>query len=581
MPRTYPRIAFSLYAMTIKPDASLAFSALHALGNVADLITNEVTTKPIITYEPDFWLLDGGYKFRPTDDADAHIGIMSTVQSDATGIFSVAPTLTITFGSVQSSDGLTLRFAPYSNDFANDIDVAYYNASNVLIRTDSYTPTSWDFSIAQAVSNFKKIIITFNSTNNPYRYLRLSGIDFGELTYFESTNIKSASVIQEIKPISDELPIGKLELSLFSNDAAFNIINPTGTYAQLKENQPIDVYEFVNTELIYIGRYYIKSWENTSDNEIKFVAEDILSILETKKYYGGIWGAGQTGGGADQAPTILIEDLLDEILTANSIPYSLDSILEGTEINGWLPIGSIKKALQQIGFAAGAYISCSRSGIVKITKTILASDLLVFDYAISRSQKGLSQSLTLKPQVTGVVITTHGYFCDTSPETPDTLFNEWMPAGTKTIFFDRPVLASSIGAYGGSATVTEQNINYAVISRATDGVAVITGYYYKDSIGEVSVYNPTASDYQKILTINNATLITNENGETIAQHLYDYYQQRYLQKFRLFATDVQVGKSMLIDIFQNSQLGGFVEKMNINLTGGFLQDTEIVGIVVE
>ncbi|MTV80943.1 hypothetical protein GM546_13970, partial [Streptococcus pneumoniae] len=66
-----------------------------------------------------------------------------------------------------------------SNDFANDITIAYYDDADTLIRSDAYIPTTWEFSTGQAVADFKKIIVTFNSTKKPYRYLRVTAVDYG------------------------------------------------------------------------------------------------------------------------------------------------------------------------------------------------------------------------------------------------------------------------------------------------------------------------------------------------------------------------------------------------------------------
>lgn len=582
MPRTFPRIAFSLYAMTIKSNASLDFSALHSLGDINNLITNEVITKPIITFEYNFWLLDGNYKFRPDNDADANIGIISTTQSDASGIFSIPPVLTITFGNVQTSDGLTLRFAPYTNDFSNDIDVAYYDASDVLIRTDSYTPTSWEFSTSQAVSNFKKIIITFNGTNNPYRYLRLSGIDFGELAYFESDELKSASVIQEIKPIADELPIGKLELSLFSNNAALNIINPSDEYAQLKEKQPLDVYEFIGAELAYIGRYYMGVWKNTSNNEIKFTAEDILGILNTQKYYGGIWGAKDYADNVIE-PATTAGDLIDSIMTEVNVPYELDSSLASISIVGWLPICSYREALQQIAFAIGAYIVC-KSGIVKIKETVLASDLVDHDFEITKAQKSISQSLEIKNLVTGVEVQGHEFVQVYVPGATDTqIFYGILNAGEHIIEFNKPIAIDYIGLTVG-VTKVSGNCNHVVISvPSTMAVEITSGIDFTDLKNSKIIENTLLPNgtTKNIISITDATLVNFSLLNGVTQRVYDYYQQRYLQNVKLFALDVRVGDSVLMDIFQDSQLSGIVEKMTIDLVGGFLQNTEITGVVVE
>jgi hypothetical protein len=92
-----------------------------------------------------------------------------------------------------------------------------------------------------------------------------------------------------VNPLSVILPVNTLDLSLFSSDATFSIINPSGDYAALEERQPLDVYERIGAGEIYIGQYYLDKWENPSNNQVEFRCIDLMGILETLPYLGGIW----------------------------------------------------------------------------------------------------------------------------------------------------------------------------------------------------------------------------------------------------------------------------------------------------
>lgn len=564
MTRTSTLVSFGLFALALKQDSIPTCDDVQAFSIVDDLRTGNVTTKPYITMEPDFWLLDGNYKFKPS--TTVHIGLMSLSMSDVSGSFAIPPELTIDFGSVHTTEGLTIKFAQQSNDFANSITVAFYDDTNTLIRSDAYVPTSWEFSTGQAVTDFKKIIITFNSTNKPYRYLRVTAVDYGELTYFTNADIKSASVVEEINPLSIELSVDTLELSLFSSDAAFSIIAPTGDYSVLQNKQPLDVYEVVDNEQVYIGQFYLDEWENPSDNEIIFRAIDKIGVLDTVPYLGGIY-----------ITPVNVEDLISTMMTAISAPYELDPDLEGTEINGWIPVGSYRQALQQIAFAIGAYVTCSRSGLVRIVKTVLASDVVDFDYTITKAEKSIrDQSLTLKTLVTGVEVTAHNYI-----ENADAveLYNGALGTGEHTITFDAP--AHDLSISGG--TIVSSGANYAIVNVTVAGTVILSGEGYTDTRQVTGVYNGALDPNvpTNILSIDGGTLVNPSNVGEITQRVYDYYQQRYVQKVKLFAPTAAPGTSVLIDTLYNRQIGGVVEKMRINLTGGFTVQTEIVGVVTE
>ena len=59
----------------------------------------------------------------------------------------------------------------------------------------------------------------------------------------------------------------------------------------------------------------------------------------------------------------------------------------------------------------------------------------------------------------------------------------------------------------------------------------------------------------------------------------DYYRQRYLQKIKLLPTDVQVNNTVLSESLYGTKILANVEQMNITLTGGFLAEITMRGIV--
>jgi len=563
MPRTSPKVGFGLFALALKQGASFSAADKQTFSKTDDLKTGNVGSKPYASFEPNFWLLDGSYKFKPENDSLVHVGLMSLSMSDVDGNFDIPPVLTITFDNIQSSDGITIRFSSYTNDYANDIDIAYYDSSDDLIRTDNYIPTGPEFSSGQAVSDFQKITITFNATNKPYRYLRVMGVDFGELVYFTGADIQAAEVVQEVNPLSLELPIDTLDLRLYSTNADFSIINPTGSYAKLKEKQPLDVYEIVNGGEVYIGQFYLSKWKNPANNIIVFSATDRLGILDEQSYMGGIW----------LSPVSAL-DLIDVILTSANSAYELDADLMDEQIRGWLPICSYREALQQIAFAIGARVTCSRTGVIRIQKTVLASDLDAFEYTITKADKGIQQELTLLPLVTDIEVATHNYFQSGNQVT---LFNGTLATGQHTIKFNSPIY--NLGASG--ATIVSHGVNHAVVNVTVAGMVTVTGYEYKDTQSIASVRNnsldPTVP--RNILQITDATLVHSGNGATIAQRVYDYYQQRYKQDVKLYAPSAEPGASVLIDTLYNRKIGGIVEKMELDLARGYTSKTTIVGVV--
>lgn len=562
MTRTSTKVQFGLFALELKQDSTPATSTdLQPFSKIADLKTDQATGRPYASYEPDFWLLDGEYKFLPANTSGVHVGLMSLEMSGSDGSFAASPELTITFGQAHDIESLTLHFAASSGDFASHITVAYYDAADALIRTDDYFPSDTEFSTGQPVSDFKKIVIAFHSTNRPWRYLRLTGIDYGELFTFSGADIKAASVVEESDPLSAELRVNTFEMRLHSSDAAFSIINPEGRYAELTERLPLAVYEIVDSQAVFIGRYYLDEWENLSETEIEFRCIDRLGVLDTLTYRGGIW----TGAG------IALEDLLEALLGGIGVPYELDPQLTGTVMRGWLPIGSYRDALQQIAFAAGASVSCARSGAIQIVKTkIAAVESAVV--TIARSEQGMGGALGLRPLVTGVEVVSHNYVAGTASRD---LYDDMLEPGSYEIAFTRPM--HTLSATG--ATITESGVNYAVLSVAVAGAVTLSGKEYIDTTRVHGVYaTPGESLVQNILRVEGATLVGPANVAAVAQRVYDYHQQRYRQRLKLFAPSVEVGQVALVDTLYGKQIRGVIEKMDTDLSGGMVSRVELVGV---
>ena len=83
-----------------------------------------------------------------------------------------------------------------------------------------------------------------------------------------------------------------------------------------------------------------------------------------------------------------------------------------------------------------------------------------------------------------------------------------------------------------------------------------------------------------IVKIENETLVAIYNATTVLTLLYNYYQQRYSQKVKLFATSMAIGDSVYMDTQSGKHLAGIVERMEIDLANGFVSTCEVVGVVL-
>lgn len=406
---------------------------------------------------------------------------------------------------------------------------------------------------------------------------------------FSDSDIREASIVEEFSPYSITVPINKLEVTLYSEDANFSILNPSGDYALLKYRAPMAVYEVVEGSEQFIGQYYLEGWENISDTLIKLECIDDLGVLDGLTYFGGIWLEGITAGE-------LLEDLFLEIDTE----YDIDPGVADTELSGWIPVCSYREALQQIAFACGAYVLCARQGRIKIGVITGSAGVLTRGirsgvagagqskvwqrrwrqsqwegvepiYEITEADQGIDTSVDLRPLVTGVVVSMHDIVVGTGEKT---LFEGTLTDGNHTIIFSQPMHSLSVTG----ATISESGANYAILNVASEGEVELTGLVYVDTVTEYGVYMSGLSGVKEnVVKITDASLVNSTNGETIAQAIYDYYQRRHRLKTKLFMPDVIPGSEVLVETLYDSEISGVVEKMDVDLSSGFVAQTEIIG----
>jgi hypothetical protein len=563
--KTSSKVTFGLYDLEIRQDGTPAYEGdLQPFAKVNDLVTGNIASLPYATFEPDFWLLDGRYKFMPPTASMVHVGIMSLHQSGADGMFAVHPVLTVTFSEAHTTDGLILHFSPLTNDYASSIEVTYFNEADDAIFYGVYAPNSADYEIDFDVTDFTRLEIKFKATNKPFRYLRLTGLDYGQLIEFTSDDIKALSIVEEIDPISLRVPINTAELQLHSNDDMFSIFNDEGYYSRLSKRQPLSMYGIIDGTQVFMGQYYLDEWKNRGTKHTEFYCVDLVGILERAPYRGGMFN-GELAG-----------DVIDAMLEAASIPYDLDEDLYDLPLRGWIPYSSCREGLQQIAFVIGATVDCSRSYALKIYKSTLALEQ-TNPAELTRAMQMMNATVELKPLVTGVELTAHQYL-----EGNDTLnlFDSTLEYGLHEIQFNQPAHTLSVTG----ATLVTSGVNYAVVSVASSSATVIlTGKNYIDTTRLFSVSTPGLNRYvtPNVLKIDDATLVSPSNGMALCQRVHNYTQMRYWQKLKLYGAFFEAGQTVLSDATaSNQKVKGCVEKMTVNLTGGFACNLDIVGVKV-
>lgn len=562
--RTNTRVEFGLYDVTARGDSAPSCTTAKPFCNLGrDLLLESVPSQNKYgTLESEQWLMDGSFSFFPEVPEQYFWGLWSTTQSDKNGVFADPPVLDITFTQDHSSSGLTLHFYIPTDDWASRIKIQWFSQDGGLISTALFYPDAVDYYCAKKVENYRRIRIHFLETNRPGRYLKLAGIDYGVYLHFSGHEIVEAHVLEECDSLSSEISINTLNVSLYNKEGRFSILNPEGYFDVLQHKQKFTVWEDVKQDArstgsvsYCMGTFYLSDWSNSGDTLADFSAVDAIGLLDGAPFDGGIYDT-------------TAAELAEAILTGYS--YTLDGSLAAERVQGYIAAGTRREALQQLAFAIGAVVDCSRGELIRIAPApSKASGMITYDRKLQDGSK-----VTLNPLITAVAVTAHRYL---PGEATEELYRDTLDPGIYRVTFNAPAVVDSLTVTG--AELTESGVNLCTLTVAKAGEVCVTGRKYTDSTvvlrRTAANLPPNAQDNE--LTVTDATLVGPSRAEAVAVRVLEHYAQRYEQNFSMVAGDEKLADRLIIQSFGGEMVRGVLTKLEFDLTGGFLADAKVIG----
>lgn len=562
--RTNTRVEFGLYDVTARGDSAPSCTTAKPFCNLGrDLLLESVPSQNKYgTLESEQWLMDGSFSFFPEVPEQYFWGLWSTTQSDKNGVFADPPVLDIAFTRDHSSSGLTLHFYIPTDDWASRIKIQWFSQDGGLISTALFYPDAVDYYCAKKVENYRRIRIHFLETNRPGRYLKLAGIDYGVYLHFSGHEIVEAHVLEECDPLSSEISINTLNVSLYNKEGRFSILNPEGYFDVLQHKQKFTVWEDVKQDArstgsvsYCMGTFYLSDWSNSGDTLADFSAVDAIGLLDGAPFDGGIYDT-------------TAAELAEAILTGYS--YTLDESLAAERVQGYIAAGTRREALQQLAFAIGSVVDCSRGELIRIAPApSKASGMITYDRKLQDGSK-----VTLNPLITAVAVTAHRYL---PGETTEELYRDTLDPGIYRVTFNAPAVVDSLTVTG--AELTESGVNLCTLTVAKAGEVCVTGRKYTDSTvvlrRTAANLPPNAQDNE--LTVTDATLVGPGRAEAVAVRVLEHYAQRYEQNFSMVAGDEKLADRLIIQSFGGEMVRGVLTKLEFDLTGGFLADAKVIG----
>ena len=563
--KTKASIKFGFVDVTAKEDSNLTVNDKQDFVDILDLKKDDLEEVKYGTCEKNQFALDGSFQLMPDVENLDNMGWWSYQMSDEVGNFATPLVMEINFTKVHSSLGLTFVFSE-AGDFCSKLNLKYYDLQGNLICNANFNPDSYMYVCNNIVENYAKIVVSFFSTNNPFRYLKLYKILYGADIVFEGDNLMSANILEEIDLLSSEVSINTLDFTTYSADDKFNIINPKGFYSLLQQRQRLDVTETIikDNKVKEMGTFYLDTWANEKDKIMKFGAIDLIGIIDKTDFKGGMY------------TNISFNNLIKEIMTSVHLTeedFEIQEDLKNITLTGYIPICTHREALQQAVFAVSAVADCSRSSKIKIYTVKDEEENNVIERTnIFQDSKKIEQN----ELVTGVSIVAHNY---TNGNEIEKLYDGTLDTGETKILFNEPV--HDLTCTGG--TILESNCNYAVINVSETSDVIVNGYKYNDNLQTylVEVDNLNDSQKQNTLKIESAYLINKNNAVNIAKKVLDYYQKTYKTNFDLLLNDEILSEDVELEGDFEQKLVGHVNKLDIDLTGGFLANIELNARVKE
>ena len=435
-------------------------------------------------------VLDGTAQAFPSVPENANLGLWSEQISNDDGTFTEPIVLELESVGQYSSQGLTLTFDTYNGIFATRVGIKWLRITDDGITTldeKEFTPDNAFYFCRNQVENYNKVVITFYSLNMPKNRLKLRVIDYGYGTFFYGDELRGVKLIQEIDPISTQISI---------NTADFTLDSRSDMEYSFQQKQPLSI--FFNGELK--ATTFVKKSTRKAKRLWSIQSEDHIGLLDSIPYYGGIY----TNKNA--------VELLTDIFTVAKVPYSIDDVFADAVVTGHIPFTTCRDALMQVAFAIQAVVDTSNSEVVKV---FALDDELKQTVPLNRIMQG--QNFTDDETITGVEVAVHSY----KPITETVDVYDANESGTgQNIFvkFSEPLHDLSIT----NGEIVSRETNYAVIN--ANARCILKGQRYEHTTQMRRKNNAVvlASEIEKVVAVDNATLVSQYNIDNIIEKCYNW-----------------------------------------------------------
>ena len=335
-----------------------------------------------------------------------------------------------------------------------------------------------------------KIIYQYNSTTQ---------LTFADEGNFDGVLLEG-SFYNETSLLEDELSIDTMKIRVRSINTSYPLHN------FIYGSQ----VTFYKNDALY-GKYYLVSVERQTKNEYILNVQSSIGLLDDTMHYGGIYSG--------EYASAIIKDIIGE-----KIVYTEHNIFSKIKVYGWLPVATRRENLKQLLFAVGGCVKKKNGDVYfttltvdapksipenkvfdtgKITYDSPASRIEVVEHQFSKVDSAPSEEIYSGEIVGSSFVTPKGY------SVSDAALVTWDKPYHSLTFSDCTLLNNEMG------------VNYAVVS--SSGSATISGKPYIHSKMIVSRDKENYEGKEKVAKVENATLVTLANSNSVAEKVMAYY----------------------------------------------------------
>lgn len=349
--------------------------------------------------------LDGTWEHLPQNVSGLNTGWWSPEISGVDCAFSVPPQLVVEFSVPISVAGFTVYYDNLADLYASEVKITTYNGTT-KISEKVFTGNSATGDYRLPSDGINKVVFSFLETPFPQRYIRVAGLVFGLVKTYDRSSVVSVSRIEEISPASETFPSPEYSFTFDNSDHDYNILNPSGLYQFLQDQQPIISSVIINGERVNTGNWlYYKSSAKDAALTASITAVRFAVLLDNVMYSHGSKNGTQTFLAAMQS--VQQATGLDYQI---SIPAAIGSRMVGTAIP---ENTSCREAARLFAQAAMCCLYFDRDNILRAMDFSLSSPVAELSLDDVESIDGLS----LSPSINQVVLTVEDSYSEEDPTT--------------------------------------------------------------------------------------------------------------------------------------------------------------------